>query len=329
MFSLRTVLSLLAVAPATGLAAAQTFHGPIPYLSVADRPAGFLASGGVLEDFEDGLLDFGIQPSTGTVVGVAVNIDSVDADDGVIDGLGRDGHTWFGFGALTITFPAPVAEAGIVWTDGPAGTAVTFEAFGPGMVSLGMIGPFMHSNNSNNGETDEDRFYGVQDPSGIVAIRIHSIDGNQSFEVDHVQFSRLGDPYCAPTQHSGGVSGIQTALGSNVTSDDDVLLIASRLPTNTVGYFIGSQTQGFVANAGGSQGNLCLSGAVSRFNSSVFNSGVPRSGSLRVDLDAFPSPTGTIAVSAGESWNFQCWFRDSFGGMATSNFTNAVNIVFV
>jgi hypothetical protein len=35
-----------------------------------------------------------------------------------------------------------------------------------------------------------------------------------------------------------------------------------------------------------------------------------------------------VAVAAGETWNFQSWHRDAVGGVATSNFTDAVQLDF-
>ena len=312
-----------------GATSAQTFLGPIPYLSAADRPAGFLDGPANLEDFEDGSLDFGLVLTAGTIVMPASNADSVDADDGVIDGLGNDGHSYFGFGPIEITFPSPVTEAGVVWTDGPVGTEVTFEAFGPGMVSLGSIGPFSHSDGNNNGGTGEDRLYGILHAGGIIAIRLHSISGNQSIELDHIQFTSLGTRYCSANHNSAGLIGTQSVLGSPVVADNHTTLVATNLPSNQFGYFIASQSQGFAPNVGGSQGNLCLSGTISRFNSGIFQSGASGAGSLAIDLNQVPSPTGPIAIQAGESWHFQAWHRDLVGGNPTSNFTDGVRVTYL
>ena len=176
---------------ASPAAAAPNFFGPTPYLSDADIPAGFYAGGSpaALENFEDGTLGFGITASAGGVALPGPLTDSVDADDGVIDGFGLAGHSWY-FGPLaasgvTFTFSAPLpTAAGIVWTDG-SGT-VTFEAFGPGMVSLGTIGPVAIGDTEIGGQTAEDRFFGVQNAGGILAIKLSNTSGG--IEVDHVQY---------------------------------------------------------------------------------------------------------------------------------------------
>ena len=178
---------------------AQTFIGPTPYLSKNDSP--FLASINAgttfLETFESGALATpGVTASAGTVIGPGALTDSVDADDGAIDGSGTNGHSLFsGSGAtgITFTFNATTlgslpTQVGIVWTDG-AGTTL-FEAFGPGGVPLGQIGPVAIADGSFSGTTAEDRFFGVTNPGGISAIRISNTSGG--IEVDHLQYGVFG-----------------------------------------------------------------------------------------------------------------------------------------
>jgi hypothetical protein len=124
-------------------------------------------------------------------------IDSVDADDGVIDGSGSTGQSWFfavGATGVTFTFGGPLpTAAGIVWTDGAGPT--TFEAFGPGLVALGTLGPVALANSSIVGTTAEDRFFGVQDPGGILALKVSNTIGG--IEVDHVQCGAAASPSAA------------------------------------------------------------------------------------------------------------------------------------
>ena len=50
--------------------------------------------------------------------------------------------------------------------------------------------------------------------------------------------------------------------------------------------------------------------------------------SFRVDLDAVPNGPGTVAASAGQTWNFQAWYRDTSATGPTSNFSNGLEIAF-
>jgi hypothetical protein len=191
-----SVAALLVFASAA--AAAPVFSTVTNYRSAADIPAGFYAGGSptALEDFEDSSLDFGITASGGFFVGPSTFTDSVDADDGTIDGFGRLGHSYGVLGAgtatLTFTFASPATAAALVITDAPtpSSTQVYVEAFGPGMVSLGTAGPFT-LDTSSSGQTPEDRFVGVQEAGGIFALRVTSNNTNTTntgIELDHVQF---------------------------------------------------------------------------------------------------------------------------------------------
>jgi hypothetical protein len=141
----------------------------------------------------------------------------------------------------------------------------------------------------------------------------------------------LGTSYCGPAvPNSTGSSGEITATGSTMVSNNDVTLEASSLPNNSFGFFLCSRTQGMVLQPGGSQGVLCLSGAIGRYvgPGQIMNSGATGSFSLMLNLSSIPQPAGAVAAVAGDVWNFTCWHRDNVGGTPTSNFTNAVAITF-
>jgi hypothetical protein len=184
---------------ASTLASAQTFLGPTPYLSQSDSPfaASITAGTTFLETFESGALTTpGVAIAGGGVIGPSSITDSVDADDGTIDGSGVQGHSLFqpaGSTGITFTFDASVlghlpTQVGIVWTDGAGSTL--FEAFGPGGVPLGTIGPVAIADGTFSGTTAEDRFFGVINAGGISSIRISNTQGG--IEVDHLQYGVFG-----------------------------------------------------------------------------------------------------------------------------------------
>ena len=141
----------------------------------------------------------------------------------------------------------------------------------------------------------------------------------------------LGTRYCGPAVvNSSGAAAVISATGSAVVALDDLSLHASDVARNAFSYFLASRTQGFVANAGGSQGNLCLGGAIGRnVGGQVVNSGATGSVTVLAPLGTMPQPLGPVAVLAGETWHFQCWFRDSVGGAATSNFSDGLSLLFL
>ena len=139
-----------------------------------------------------------------------------------------------------------------------------------------------------------------------------------------------GSNYCMANANSTGVSSSMGASGSNIVGNNDLVLEANDLPTSSFGFFLTSMTQGFVANPGGSEGNLCLGGAIGRYvgTGQIQNSGAAGAISLAIDNTQVPQPTGFVAVAAGETWSFQAWHRDSVMGVAVSNFTDGYEITF-
>jgi hypothetical protein len=182
-----------------------TFIGPQPYLSVSDSPFDGVPSVMFLETFEKGMLNApGVVASGGSVPGGAILRDSVDADDGVVDGSGSSGRSFYSSvgdastSTMTFAFDARVlgrlpTRAGIVWTDVGQSTStfgvdtLVFEAFDPAGASLGTIGPIVVGDGAVSGDTAEDRFVGVAAQQGISAIEVR-MNGSTDWEVDHLQY---------------------------------------------------------------------------------------------------------------------------------------------
>ncbi|MEZ6017989.1 MAG: hypothetical protein R3F49_22985 [Planctomycetota bacterium] len=139
----------------------------------------------------------------------------------------------------------------------------------------------------------------------------------------------LGSNYCTPVANSTQRTGAIAALGSEVVALDQLTLVAYQLPNNSFGFFLASQAQANIAHPGGSQGVLCLGGSIGRYVGAgqIRNTGTAGTFALPLDLTATPTPQGLVAVAPGETWNYQAWHRDNVGG-ATSNFTDAVSVVF-
>ena len=133
--------------------------------------------------------------------------------------------------------------------------------------------------------------------------------------------------FCSSPANSTGESAAITAIGSSAIALNRLDLRCASLPRFVFGYIILSRTQGFTANPAGSQGNLCVSGSVGRFvgPGEVQNSGGSGAIQLTVDLLSLPQPATPVAAQAGETWNFQAWYRDS-NPLVTSNFTDGVSI---
>ncbi|MBL8701534.1 MAG: hypothetical protein JNK67_24355 [Alphaproteobacteria bacterium] len=127
-----------------------TFVDPSPYRQASDSPFSGPFRWFRLESFESGTLAIpGVTVSTGAIViGPGPLTDSVDADDGVVDGSGGGGHSLYSGGTLrefVFTFDPAVlgalpTHAGIVVTDIGAST----PGFGRGGVHIRISEP-IHS----------------------------------------------------------------------------------------------------------------------------------------------------------------------------------------
>lgn len=197
--------------------------GPTVYKSFADSPwNGAPNTYFHLETFEDGLLNTpGVTASTGIPFGPSGITDSVDGDDGSIDGSGNGGWSFFasdGAGGITFTFDKAILgslpnAAGIVWTDGT--NTIVFQAFDQNNNLIGTL-TSNTADNSFDGETGEDRFFGATNAGGISKIFIQSGVAPASLgggmEVDHLQYGLLTTQTAVPEPSSLFVAGVSLIL---------------------------------------------------------------------------------------------------------------------
>jgi len=106
---------------------------------------------------------------------------------------------------------------------------------------------------------------------------------------------------------------------------NDLVLIASPVPGPTNGLFIYSPDQTYLPLG---NGFLCLGSATQGFiNRLPFetSNGV---GTIAHDLDMTLPAGPASSITAGSTWNFQCWFRDNLGGEANFNLSDGLSIQF-
>jgi uncharacterized repeat protein (TIGR01451 family) len=235
--------------------------GDTAYVSRTNSPffTGILAGTVTLEAFERGAFNIaGVTASAGVTRPAGANTDSVDADDGLVDGSGTGGQSYFvaATNEVTFTFDAAVlgrlpTKAGIVLTDGDHEGA-GIEAFGTNGASLGVIGPFEIGDTLSTGETAEDRFLGVEFAGGISALRVFYPAAG--FEVDHLQFD-------IPTTDlaMSGAGPTNTAFGSTFSL---TLTVTNRGPVAATGIVVTNADPGDVAFLGAtvSQGTVDTNG---------------------------------------------------------------------
>jgi hypothetical protein len=127
--------------------------------------------------------------------------DSVDADDGNIDGASRsqgrfvlqkDGDIKFEFDNKR----GLPTDVGLVWTDNHANAPkmdgyITFEPFDATGKSLGVRGPiYVGGDGKTVANPEDDRFFGVHYNGGISAFNVKSTVVQVGVEYDHLQYGR-------------------------------------------------------------------------------------------------------------------------------------------
>jgi len=143
----------------------------------------------------------------------------------------------------------------------------------------------------------------------------------------------IGTSYCGPVvPNTSGGPAVLTGSGSALVANNNLTLIAEDMPANQFGFFLTSQTQGFVTNPGGSNGNLCLGGTIGRYvgMGQIKNAGAGGTFDLLLNLAQTPAGPVFVSIAAGQTWNFQAWFRDIGPmGQPQSNFTNGLAVTFM
>ena len=157
--------------------------------------------------------------------------------------------------------------------------------------------------------------------------------------VPAIGFQYNGDPQCAGTfycdpanPNSLGISATIRAIGSDTALDNDLVLIAEGMPLNQTGIFLNGTASGMYSPPN-SDGVICLIGAgIGRYNGNgaypgtgqILSTGSLGSFSLALDLTSTPTRQVPTAITAGQTWRFQAWYRD---GMS-NNFTDAITVQF-
>lgn len=218
-------------------------------------------------------------------------------------------------------------DASIYFTDSVADLDLfLYEATGPcggGFQSGELVAGFT--------QTDDERVVwtnGTGSPVDVVLhVDVFDNDDCSNYDLDVVvSGGSIGSNYCQGVPNSTGSPGLLRGLGSTSLAVNDVTLVATNLPANQFSLFVTSRTAAFVPNPGGSDGNLCIAGAIGRFTSQLAPTDPSGRITLGVDVTAIPGPSALVAAQAGETWRFQAWHRDVTA--AGSNLSTALAITF-
>ncbi len=142
-----------------------------------------------------------------------------------------------------------------------------------------------------------------------------------------VYFEPIGQTTCTGLPNSTGSAAELVCFGSPVAEHGHFFCRVSQLPSQRFGLLIAGTQAGFVSHPGGSQGHLCVGGALARFHHTLGQPDPWGSVELAIDMTSVPAnPTQTIL--AGQTWHFQYWTSDGVAGQNTSNFSSAQSVTF-
>ena len=184
---------------------------------------------------------------------------------------------------------------------------------------------------TSNGISESDfTVYSADVPSNAyhdeAQIRIVAeVNGNsENWYVDDIAVTDQGcgtsATFCFGFPNSTGSSATLSNLGTTSLSANDFLAFGGSYPANQFGILIYGQGQTF--NLLGN-GILCVDTSPTLYRLSIFQSDI--FGSFNVPVDYNNLAPGS-SFSAGETWNWQTWYRDNVG--LGFNFSDAISVTF-
>jgi len=197
---MKLLLTLSAFATVAAASAQFITYGS--YSQASDSPL-YSLSGFQFEDFEDGQVNTpGISLSGGGILAGSGPglVDSVDGDDGTVDGGNSFGRSWYSAGNnfITVSFAPGAKSAGVVLTD--VGFTDNLFCIGDYTVSgydgLGnLISTYTDTfgDGAANGASAEDIFLGYSSALDVSKIVI-GFNGSSDWELDHVQYATQAVP---------------------------------------------------------------------------------------------------------------------------------------
>ncbi|MDA7650719.1 prolyl oligopeptidase family serine peptidase [bacterium] len=141
------------------------------------------------------------------------------------------------------------------------------------------------------------------------------------FDVDGLLTCAGPSTYCATVPNSSSAGAVMGWSGTTSVAADDLILEVTGVPASTVGIFFYGPDR---VQVGLGNGFRCVGGALRRLP--VVGASGAGVVSYPVDLMSSTLPTG--AISAGETWNFQFWFRDVQGFPYRFNLSNGLRVPF-
>ena len=142
--------------------------------------------------------------------------------------------------------------------------------------------------------------------------------------VDNVRVSAgLGTMnYCIATTNSTGASAVISALGSSSVGSNVMTLSAEPVPNQPAIFFYGPEQ----AQVPFGNGFLCVGTGATGIARLDVETGAGNVVTHALDMTMPPTPA--TQITAGSTWDFQCWYRDPAAGGAFFNLSDGLEITF-
>ncbi|MFT7670339.1 MAG: hypothetical protein ACI8X5_003047 [Planctomycetota bacterium] len=134
-------------------------------------------------------------------------------------------------------------------------------------------------------------------------------------------FCQAPSTYCITAPNSNGPGALIQFSGSNQVSNNDLILGVTGAASSVSGLFFFGPNQIQIPFGDGFR---CVGGPVNRLPVAITNA----SGAASYAVDLTNPSLSSFGISAGQSWNFQFWFRDPPGTLAPFNLSDGLHISF-
>lgn len=173
---------------------------------------------------------------------------------------------------------------------------------------------------------------GFADLDGDGDLDAYDVSGGRSLLVaENRLVPRTGAVFCEqPNANSTGETGRLAAYGVPASGGSSLRLVASRLPQSTFGFVLGSAQSASGVPLANSAGLLCLGSGIGRYSrpSEIGATGTGGTFELNVAADDLRTDASTTSATAGLTWAFQAWHRDTGSPAAPSNLTSGVIVTY-
>ncbi len=138
----------------------------------------------------------------------------------------------------------------------------------------------------------------------------------------------IGGVVCVGAENSRGFSGNLAATGSPIVAEDSLSLEITCCPANGFGFVVTTSSNADpIQSVTVGEGTLCIANSqLGRFAAVMTDAA--GAATQAVDLAAIPTNLAPAAALAGDTYYFQFWHRDTVGGVAVSNLTSAISVLF-